>query len=57
MLQEIAVRANQSIELSDAFVAASEHAQASKAMSTRRAYQSDASDFALWCERQGVEAC
>jgi site-specific recombinase XerD len=37
-------------------MAASEYAQASKAISTRRAYQSDAADFALWCKRQGVEA-
>jgi site-specific recombinase XerD len=25
-------------------------------MSTRRAYQADAADFALWCKQQGVEA-
>jgi site-specific recombinase XerD len=56
MLQEIVVRANQTLALGDASIAASEYAQASKAMSTRRAYQSDAADFALWCEQQGVEA-
>src|SRR5688572_7817403 len=56
MLQEIAVREDQSVALRDASIAASEYAQASKAMSTRRAYQADAADFALWCKQQGVEA-
>jgi hypothetical protein len=55
MLQEIAVSVDQPIALHDASIAASEYAH--PLLSTRRAYQADAADFALWCKHQGVEAC
>jgi site-specific recombinase XerD len=55
MLQEIAVTTGQSIALREAASAASDFARASKSAATRRAYQTDAADFAAWCERHGLE--
>ena len=55
MLQEIAVRTGQSIALREAASAATDFARASKSEATRRAYQTDAADFAAWCERHSLE--
>ena len=55
MLQEIAVRADHPVTLREASTAANDYAQASKAASTRRAYQTDAADFACWCKQHGVD--
>jgi hypothetical protein len=60
MLQEIALRPEHSVPaavltLEQATGAASDFARASKSAATRRAYQTDAADFAAWCERHGVE--
>jgi site-specific recombinase XerD len=55
MLQEIAVTSGQSIALKEAATAASDFARASKSAATRRAYQTDAADFAAWCERHSLE--
>ena len=49
------VAPERSVALKVASAAASHYAQASKAASTRRAYQADAADFAFWCEQQGAE--
>ena len=43
------------VALTKASAAARDYAQASKAPSTRRAYQTDAADFAFWCKQQGAE--
>ena len=55
MLQEIAVTTGQSIALREAASAATDFARASKSEATRRAYQTDAADFAAWCERHSLE--
>ena len=43
------------ISLDEAAGAASDFARASKSAATRRAYQTDAADFAAWCHHNGVE--
>jgi site-specific recombinase XerD len=55
MLQEIAIRSDQMVALREATTAASDFARASKSAATRRAYQTDAADFAAWCRRHGLE--
>ena len=59
MLQEIAVAHRHTlpivVSLSEAAGAASDFASASKSAATRRAYQTDAADFAAWCGRHGLE--
>ena len=55
MLQEIAIRDDHTVPLQEASSAASHYALASKAASTRRAYQADAAHFVAWCRLQGVE--
>ena len=50
------VAAIRPVALREAAKAASDYAKASKAASTRRAYQTDAADFVRWCKRQSVEA-
>jgi hypothetical protein len=56
MLQQLAVRSDQSLELREATSAAGDFARASKAGATIKAYQADAADFAAWCSRRGTEA-
>ena len=56
MLQDLAVRSDQSLELREATRAASDFARASKAGATIKAYQADAADFAAWCKRHNVDA-
>ena len=58
MLQEIAVTSGLPttvLSLEEAAGAATDFARASKSAATRRAYQTDAANFAAWCERHGVE--
>ena len=58
MLQEIAVMSglpSTVLSLEEAAGAAGDFARASKSAATRRAYQTDAADFAAWCERYNLE--
>jgi site-specific recombinase XerD len=59
MLQEIALTNGRClpavVSLEEASDAATDFARASKSAATRRAYQTDAADFAAWCERHGLE--
>jgi hypothetical protein len=43
------------VSLEEAATVATEFARASKSAATRRAYQADAANFAVWCQRCGVE--
>ena len=56
MLQEIAIRSEHTVALSEATTAASDFARASKSASTRRAYQTDAADFTAWCELHRLQS-
>jgi site-specific recombinase XerD len=58
MLQALVVTSGQlaSAAVVSLETAASDFAKASKSAATRRAYQADAADFAIWCEHHGVES-
>lgn len=55
MLQELAVRTDSAMALTEAAKSAIDFAMASKSAATRKAYQVDAADFVAWCRRHGVE--
>jgi site-specific recombinase XerD len=59
VLQEIVITHGRTlpavVSLEEAVGAAADFARASKSATTRRAYQTDAADFAAWCQRQGLE--
>jgi site-specific recombinase XerD len=55
MLREIALTLGQSVALKATTTVASDFARASKSEATRRAYRTDAADFAAWCESHGLE--